>query len=623
MRYLGNKHRIINHIDNLVTEKHLHGGIFADLFSGTGTVSDHFKDRFHVVANDLMDYASVLTKAKLSYAGIPNFNKFINTYGVTPWLYFNQMCDYSKMKDGFITNNYSPKGNRMYFTVKNAKRIDGIRFKLSQLRKKKILSHDEFVYLLACLIENVMSVSNTSGTYGAFFKKWESRAKKTLMMRPLSMESRNLYDHGKHNRVYTEDTNKLVRHISGNVAYIDPPYTAMQYSSAYHVLETIARGDHPKIHGKIGNRNDSKMSPYSRKSQVLHAFEDLLRQLRFKHVIISYSTQSLIPLPKFVGLIKKFAIGHKVEVHYIHYREYKNVSASHNHEKNPLREVLIYFKKDFSTIKSPLDYAGSKDRIMDKITSALPAHISNFVDAMGGAFNVGSNVVGTGKTYYNEINPFAFQIVKMLATCDKNTLISGINQIIKKFDLKKGNKKAYLKYRNYYNHENIQDRTPAELYVLTIFGFQHMIRFNVHKKFNIPFGNTGMSKQIINKINNYHTKMPIGNMTCKSCTDINIKAFDSDTVFYFDPPYTVTSAVYNDGKRYKATWTSKSEQNLLKFLDKINKNHQRFLMSNVIKHRGKTDTTLVNWLKKRHYTVLTIGKAGAAYPRKEVLIKNY
>ena len=57
--------------------------------------------------------------------------------------------------------------------------------------------------------------------------------------------------HGK-NVIYNENTNKLVREITGDIAYIDPPYTTTQkYTNSYHILETITRYDSPLIFGKL------------------------------------------------------------------------------------------------------------------------------------------------------------------------------------------------------------------------------------------------------------------------------------------------------------------------------------------------------------------------------------
>lgn len=168
------------------------------------------------------------------------------------------------------------------------------------------------------------------------------------------------------------------------------------------MLETIALNDNPEIVGKTGRRVERKMSNYSKRKIAKFSFEDLLRQLNFNHVIISYSNQSLIPLEELINLASKFAIDEEVEVRTIDYREYRNLNSSQKSNGTQLQKVLIYFKKDKEIIKSPLNYAGSKDLVMKKIINSLPQHITNFVDMMGGAFNVGANISGTGKVFYNE-----------------------------------------------------------------------------------------------------------------------------------------------------------------------------------------------------------------------------
>src|SRR5699024_4709287 len=116
---------------------------------------------------------------------------------------------------------------------------------------------------------------------------WESRAVKPLILSPLDMHESSIIS--KNNQIYNEYTNKLVREISGDIAYIDTPYTITQYASAYHILETIASYDFPKIAGKKGRRQENRqMSEYSRKRKAKDSFEDLFRQLNFKHILISY-----------------------------------------------------------------------------------------------------------------------------------------------------------------------------------------------------------------------------------------------------------------------------------------------------------------------------------------------
>lgn len=620
MRYLGNKTRLLDHVNKMIEDKNISGGIFADLFTGTGSVADHFKDRFQIITNDLMKYASVFSEAKINFSEIPTFKQFKKEFKTSPFDYWNSY-DYSKESDGFVTLNFSPKGDRKFFQEKNAIKIDTIRRQLDDFRNKELLSDKEWVYLLASLLESVMGVSNTSGTYEAFFKDWESRSNKDLILEPLTMEQIPLFS--KHNVTYNEDANELVRQIEGDIAYIDTPYTVTQYASAYHVLETIALNDSPEIAGKTGRRVERKMSDYSKRNAAKVAFEDLLRQLKFTHVIISYSNQSLIPMDEFVELIKRFAVDGEVEVRAIDFREYKNLNASQKGEGKKLQEVLIYFKKDFEIVKSPLNYAGSKNLIMDKITSALPAHISNFVDMTGGAFNVGGNVVGSGRTFYNEKNPVVYEIVKRLLLDEPDELIRRTQAIITEFGLEKSDKEAYLRLREHYNAVAVDQRDPIELFVLTLYSFQHMIRFNKNGDFNVPVGNSGLTDDVIARIANYRTKMSLGGMTLGSFADLDMTQFDEDTLFYFDPPYIITSAAYNDGKRNEAEWTESDEFELLNYLEKLDNSGYKFLLSNTVIHKDQRNEILLDWVARKGFDMKEVGSGGRRYPRLEVLIKNY
>ena len=82
----------------------------------------------------------------------------------------------------------------------------------------------EYKYLLASLIEAVPFVSNTTGTYGAYLKTWDKRAYKRLELVKLGV-----LNNSKRNICYNEDANELIKKISGDILYIDPPYNERQY----------------------------------------------------------------------------------------------------------------------------------------------------------------------------------------------------------------------------------------------------------------------------------------------------------------------------------------------------------------------------------------------------------
>lgn len=618
MRYLGNKTKLLGFVDNVIKKYKIEGEVFADLFSGTGAVSDYFKDKYKIISNDWMYYAFVLSKAKTMNSKIPEFNPFKKKFGILPFEWLNQRV-YKPTNEYFIYNNYTPINERMFFIESNAIKIDGIRIDIEDLYQENLLEENEYFYLLASLLESVTKVSNTSGTYEAFFKFWESRANKSFVLEPLAMEYKNVF--AADNRCFNEDANKLARTIEGDILYVDTPYTITQYASAYHILETIARYDDPEISGKTGRRQkDRKMSGFSRKKDVKVFFEDLFRQANFKHVLISYSNQGLVSLEELVEIAKKFAVDGIVNVEELPYREYKNLNKSKKGDGAKLKEVIIYFRKHTEYIKSPLNYSGSKDALLSAIFKELPKHVGTFVDAMGGAFNVGVNIIAMDRVIYNEYNPFIFSIIKMLLCKNKGELLSEIQNNINYWGLSQEKKETYLEFRKHYN---FKDKSALNLFILHMFSFQNLIRFNSKFEFNTPIGNSGFTDNMKQRVVEFKSKTKLVEFYNDSFDELDLDRFEKGTVFYFDPPYLITTAEYNDGKRGLKGWNSESEVKLLAFLHKLDKKGFFFMLSNVIAHKEKVNNLLTEWIKTHDYNVIIMGKTGSRYPRTEVLVKNF
>jgi len=169
MRFLGNKTRMLENINSVIQQNNITGEIFCDLFAGSGSVGDFFKDKFKIIANDFLYCLSIINKAKLENSKIPQFFLFKKQFNIDPFQYFSEK-KYVSDSQYFITNNYSPKGSRQFFTEENAIKIDGIRIEIEELYKEYIIDAKERNFLIASLLESVMGVSNTSGTYEAFLK---------------------------------------------------------------------------------------------------------------------------------------------------------------------------------------------------------------------------------------------------------------------------------------------------------------------------------------------------------------------------------------------------------------------------------------------------------------------
>lgn len=613
MRFLGNKKRMLENIQYVIDINNINGEVFCDLFAGSGSVGDYFKDRFKIISNDYLYFSSLINKAKLSNNTIPNFSNFIEKFGQNPFDYFNSKT-YIADSQYFIANNYSPLGGRQYFSVENAVKIDGIRIEIETLYKDFVLSTDEREFLLASLIESVMGVSNTTGTYEAFLKTWDRRALKQFILEPIGI---NNVKPLANNSVYNKDSNELIRAINGDILYIDPPYTITDYNAAYHLLESIAKYDYPQLNGITGRRKETHgKSKYTRKEQALINFEDLFRQAQFDDILISYSTQGLVSVEELCSLAKHFAKNKEVKVYHFPYREYKNIRQSKKGEN--LNEVIIYFKKDRNIIRSPLNYTGSKYSIFNEILRVCPKHISTFVDIMGGAFNVGVNIVAKN-VIYNELLPHTYNIIKMLLEENKNDILSKVNEIIHFYNLQKADKESYISLRNHYN----QTKDIYELFVLHMYCFQNQMRFNSKMEFNTPVGNCSFNESLVERILSFTPKTTDVRLFNKSYAELDLGAVDKDSVFYFDPPYFITNATYNDGKRGFVGWNADEETKLLDYIADLDSKGFKFILSNVIYHNDETNYLLAEWIKTHNYNVKNIDNVGAKNSRDEVLITNF
>lgn len=237
MRYIGSKENLLGFIEDAVAAQGITEGTFCDLFAGTTTVGRHFKRRgFRVLSNDLMHYSYVFGKAYLENNAFPEFAGLnlprratlfdMDTDPLTQALdYLNALPP----KPGFMFQNYSDVGTaqqehqRMYFSARNAGRIDAIRDQIQEWHVSGIITEAEFYVLLASLLEAVPGVSNTTGTYAAFLKFWESRFQKLLTLTVPPMITGDL-----NHRVYKGSANTLINSIDCDILYLDPPHNSLQ-----------------------------------------------------------------------------------------------------------------------------------------------------------------------------------------------------------------------------------------------------------------------------------------------------------------------------------------------------------------------------------------------------------
>lgn len=346
MRYIGCKTLLLDNIKKLIDAKCKNATSFCDIFSGTSTVARYMKPYFEVYSNDVLFFSYCLQMATIENPNKPTFKKLSNFIKCeSPIKFLNSLTllqmEELEQEKRFFQNNYSPKGGRMYMTDSNALRIDYARNKVNEWKKQGLLSTYEYYYLVACIVEGIPFISNIHGTYGAFSKTWDKRTNKIFQLMELDVFENNL-----NNKCFNEEGVKLLERISGDILYIDPPYNERQYLPNYHLLETAAKYDNPLLKGITGQREYDKdqKSEFCSKRTVCEAFEKLIGNAKFKHIILSYNTDGIMSLSDIEKIMTKYGKKETFEINYIEYRRYKSKSNIVNN--SALNELLIYIEKE-------------------------------------------------------------------------------------------------------------------------------------------------------------------------------------------------------------------------------------------------------------------------------------
>lgn len=277
MRFIGCKALLLDNIKSVIDENAPDAKSFCDIFSGTATVARYFKQWYEVTSNDLLYFSYVLQRGTVAVDCLPTYEILQENTGISdPVAYFNglslEQMERLPPERRFFQNTYAPIGGRMYINDENALRIDFARNITEDWRKVGFLSDDEYYYLVACIVEGIPFVSNISGTYGAFHKEWERRSYKKYELLRLP-----ICTNGKNNTCFNGNGADVLKEISGDILYIDPPYNERQYLPNYHVLETAAKYDFPEVRGITAQRAyENNKSDFCSKTKVAGAFEELI-----------------------------------------------------------------------------------------------------------------------------------------------------------------------------------------------------------------------------------------------------------------------------------------------------------------------------------------------------------
>lgn len=343
LNYIGSKFQLLDWITQNIKDKtgwvSFEDKSIADLFSGTGIVSYHFrKNNAKVISNDVELYSSIITHA-FTRSSFTDSCKIILDG-------LQKDIDENKHSDtiGFITTHYSPYGSnkRKFFTVENAKRIDYVRNKLENINT----TNDDYKFILASIIISADAVSNVPAVYGCFLQSFKAKAIKNFTLTPIHniikipIDGSNTYNSNILNSTFLES-------FQTDIAYLDPPYNKRQYSKNYFPLNIIAKTpeslSETRLKGKTGIPSDCFISPFCKKDAE-NAFDLLFCKLKTKWIFLSYSSESIISKDKMIDTMKKYGNVSVIE------RDYKRFKSFEYNKDIQIKEYLFCLEKNHTRL---------------------------------------------------------------------------------------------------------------------------------------------------------------------------------------------------------------------------------------------------------------------------------
>ena len=344
VRYLGSKNKLIPLITEVIESLDLKDKTLIDVFTGTTRVAQAFKSLGYTVTTSDLSWAS----EAYSHAMVCNDGDMSHLQPYVDKL--NALAP----NPGWITNNYCDATNEVGDLIQvwkkhNGAKADAIRDKIETYN----LPHTDKMALVASLIFTLDKVDNTVGLQQAYLKGWKSpRVDTPIELKLLPSYAGPVGSH------ISGDALK-VEYPEAEVAYLDPPYTPADYSTYYHIWDSIARWDKPEVSLKTNRRLDrikkrkethdkNMVSPWYSKKTAYDATLKLVDRLPVKYVVFSYSDEGLISFDQMKEMgakYKSFTIHEKEHSRHLMSRMGAGGKEAKNAKKKKNTEYVIVIEK--------------------------------------------------------------------------------------------------------------------------------------------------------------------------------------------------------------------------------------------------------------------------------------
>ena len=423
INYQGSKSNIIDFIISGIEEYTDEGDTIFDIFSGSGAVSQSLAKKYNVVANDVEPYASTISKAILNshqtsiedvleimkiastyfhylvkeeslndyinseskYLKEQNLSNILALYKSYPTIWNNSELTPAKLQNSGRFNLFTRYYGGTYFGIKQAVEIDSLIYSFSEWKQ-------DIDLLYSCLFYSMKESVFSKDGHMAQPLNFERFSKRGFISRDKSIfenfnkklndiinEGPKIYTH---NIVYNQNFEELIKdeEIIKNIdlIYADPPYTDMQYSRYYHILNVarLYNFPEPTINSRgftsglyTEGRYQSELSQKSKAKSRIKLLMEVCHNHK-KNLALSYAypknlkTQATdrytVSIEELLNMAKEIFGAEYVKVNQINHTHANNKKST----SKPVIEYLILCGKNKKN-KKTYDLTNVKNKLLE------------------------------------------------------------------------------------------------------------------------------------------------------------------------------------------------------------------------------------------------------------------
>lgn len=491
LNYQGNKASLMPFIKNEIDKIALPGDTIIDIFSGSGSVSNGLKDTYKMVANDAELYSSIITSALLTssiaredgeklkklindlytqyffeksfgsdvdteekFLNSNNTSKLLDLYNAIPTVWKNQSnVTPSILRKKNENNLFQFYYAGSYFGLSQAIEIDTIILIIKELD----LSHRNLLF--SCLFYAMKEASFSKDGHMAqplnihknTQRHLKQRKKKIIdlfflkfdefLSQDVSNHHTNDHEHVVLNNDFLEILSEDILKYNPKIIYADPPYTDMQYSRYYHLLNVAANYNYPELTTYRGGytnglytegRNQSSLSQRSKAKTQLRKLLEFAKTNNIK-VVLSYAfpeNEELQATNRYTVTIEELIDMAKdvFNDNQVYWEKAKHKHANHrNSTQKKVYEYLIICGQENKYKVSVPDLRNVKENIKKMVATSRNDMYNSHLYWSQKSYNVIDELI-TGLSKKGEIvfDPFLGSGVTVLESIKKGTDRIGI-----------------------------------------------------------------------------------------------------------------------------------------------------------------------------------------------------